>query len=333
MNFVDSKYVSLLTLRFDKFVKKKENLYNLRCPYCGDSQKHRNKARGYFYEKKGDFVFKCHNCGVGRTLSNFLKDHAADLHAQYILESYKETSVGRGTFRPQPKFESTKPKFKHKQDGIIPVNDLNKEHPAFVYLQQRQIPESKYSELFYAEKYKTWVNTQKQTFNVTDPDHPRLIIPLISNGAWFGFQARALNPRNPLRYITTILDDIPPKIFNLDGVNYNEVVYVTEGPIDSLFIDNCIAMVGADVDWMFLISNYETDFVFVYDNEPRNKQIVDRIEKMINSKCSVVIWPKSLKEKDINDMVLSGHDVNSLIESNTYSGLEAKVKLAEWKKV
>jgi hypothetical protein len=209
----------------------------------------------------------------------------------------------------------------------------NKEHPAVQYLQKRQIPEDKYSDLYYADKYKTWVNTQKQTFNVTDPDHSRIVIPLISNGAWFGFQARATNPKNPLRYITTILDDTPPKIFNLDGVDYNDTVYVTEGPLDSLFINNSIAMVGADVDWMFLMSNYETDFVFVYDNEPRNKQIVERIEKMIARKFPVVIWPKNLKEKDINDMVLAGHDVNDLVESNTYSSLQAQVKLTEWKKV
>ena len=333
MNFVDAKYVSLLQPRFEKFAKKKENLYNLRCPYCGDSQKHRNKARGYFYEKKGDYVFKCHNCGVGRTLSNFLKDHAVDLHAQYILESYKETSVGRGTFRPQPKFESTKPKFQHKDDGIVSINKLNKEHPAVQYLQKRQIPEDKYSDLYYADKYKTWVNTQKQTFNVTDPDHSRIVIPLISNGAWFGFQARATNPKNPLRYITTILDDTPPKIFNLDGVDYNDTVYVTEGPLDSLFINNSIAMVGADIDWMFLLSNYETNFVFVFDNEPRNVQIVNRMQSVIDRKLSIVIFPSEVKEKDLNDMVLSGTNVQQLVYENIYSGLEAQLKLNIWKKV
>lgn len=333
MNFVDAKYVSLLQPRFEKFAKKKENLYNLRCPYCGDSQKHRTKARGYFYERKGDYVYKCHNCGVGRTLSNFLKEHATDLHSQYILESYKETSVGKGTYRPEPKFIFEKPKFQHKEEGIISIDKLNNEHPAVQYLLSRKIPQEKFSELYYAEKYKTWVNTQKDTFKVVDPDHSRIVIPLISNGVWFGFQARALNPRNPLRYITTILDSDQPKIFNLDGVNYDESVYVTEGPIDSLFLDNAIAMVGADVDWMFVLSNEYTDFVFVYDNEPRNLQIVKRMETIIARQYSIVIWPKNLKEKDINDMVLAGHDVNHLVESNTYSGLEAQVKLTEWKKV
>lgn len=333
MNFVDAKYVSLLQPRFEKFAKKKENLFNFRCPYCGDSQKHKTKARGYFYERKGDFVYKCHNCGVGRTLSNFLKEHAADLHSQYILESYKETSVGKGTYRPEPQFTFEKPKFQHKEEGIISIDKLNTSHPAVQYLLSRKIPQEKFSELFYAEKYKTWVNTQRDTFKVVDPDHSRIVIPLISNGAWFGFQARALNPKNPLRYITTILDSDQPKIFNLDGVNYDDPVYVTEGPIDSLFLDNAIAMVGADVDWMFVLSNEYTDFVFVYDNEPRNPQIVKRMENIISRQYSIVIWPKNIKEKDINEMVLSGHDVQSMVESNTFQGLEAQIKLAEWKKV
>ena len=70
-----------------------------------------------------------------------------------------------------------------------------------------------------------------------------------------------------------------------------------------------------------------------FDNEKRNKQIVDRIEKAINKHFPVVIWPSDVKEKDINDMVLSGLDVDSMLKSNTYSGLEAKAKLISWKRV
>jgi hypothetical protein len=100
-----------------------------------------------------------------------------------------------------------------------------------------------------------------------------------------------------------------------------------------MFIDNAIAMVGADIDKMFFISNYDVDFVMVYDNEKRNKQIVDRIENAIDSHFPVVIWPNDIKEKDINDMVLAGLNVQDVIESNTYSGLEAKAKLISWKRV
>ena len=148
----------------------------------------------------------------------------------------------------------------------------------------------------------------------------------------FGFQGRSLNPKSKLKYITIILDDHHPKIYGLDNVDYNKTVYIVEGPFDSMFIDNSIAMVGADMDKMFLLTNFETNFVLIYDNEKRNKQIVNRMEKSISGHFPIVIWPDTISEKDINDMILSGLDVQSVVESNVYSGLQAKTKLTSWKK-
>ena len=76
-----------------------------------------------------------------------------------------------------------------------------------------------------------------------------------------------------------------------------------------------------------------SDYIYVYDNEPRNREIVNRIAKTIDRGDKVVIWPTSVVEKDINDMVLGGHNVMSVLESNTYSGLKAKVKFNNWKKI
>ena len=70
----------------------------------------------------------------------------------------------------------------------------------------------------------------------------------------------------------------------------------------------------------------------IYDNEKRNKQIVDRMEKAIDWKFPIVIWPDTIQQKDINDMILSGLNVQNAIESNVYSGLQAKTKLTSWKK-
>ena len=58
MSYVDVKYARLVGSRLDNFKEKKTNLYNFRCPYCGDSQKHKSKARGYFFVKGSDFIFK-----------------------------------------------------------------------------------------------------------------------------------------------------------------------------------------------------------------------------------------------------------------------------------
>ena len=327
-NFVDVHYVNLLSGRLEKFARKKEDLYNFRCPYCGDSQKHRNKARGYFFRIKTDMVFKCHNCGVGRTLPNFLKDNAPDLHDEYIMERYKSGTTGKGSYVPKPTFE--KPKFKKKGE-LQSVDCLNNEHPAVGYLLGRQIPKEHFSDLFYTDKFCTWVNTQKPTFKDVKKDHPRIIIPFIdTNGEWFGFQGRSLNADDKLRYITIMLDESRIKVFGLDRVDFNKTIYITEGPIDSFYIDNAIAMAGADVDWDLLS---DKEVVFVYDNEKRNKEIVSRMEKAINKGYEIVIWPENLQEKDLNDMFIAGHDVQSLVEFNTYSGLQAQIKLSEWKKV
>ena len=329
-NFVDAYYVNLLSGRLDKFTRKKEDLYNFRCPYCGDSQKRKNKARGYFFRIKADMVFKCHNCGVGRTLPNFLKDNAPDLYDEYLMERYKNGTTGKGSFVPKPKMKFEKPKFKKKGE-LQSCSELNKEHFALGYLLGRRIPEKYFSELYFVEDFCTWVNTQKPTFQDVKKDHPRIIIPFIdTNGEWFGFQGRSLTADDKLRYITIMLDESKTKIFGLDRVDFDKTIYITEGPIDSFYIDNAIAMAGADVDWNALDGK---EVVFVYDNEKRNRDIVKRMEKAIDKGYEIVIWPDNLKEKDLNDMFIAGHDVQSLVEFNTYSGLQAQIKLSEWKKV
>lgn len=327
---IDEHYARLISSRLDKFKHVKSGTYNFRCPYCGDSEKHRNKARGYLFTKNSGLVYKCHNCGVGRSFGNFLKDQAMDLYDEYVMERYKAGLTGKGRNVADPTFKIEKPKFKKKGE-LQSIERLNNEHPAVGYLQGRQIPKEHFANLYYTDKFCTWVNTQKPTFKDVKKDHPRIIIPFIdTNGEWFGFQGRSLNPDDKLRYITIMLDESRIKVFGLNRVDFDKTVYITEGPIDSLYIDNAIAMAGADVDWS-LLSNKEA--VFVFDNEQRNKEIVTRMEKVIEKGYEIVIWPENLQEKDLNDMFIAGHDVQSLVEFNTYSGLQAQIKLSEWKKV
>lgn len=327
MTYIDEKYINLYSPRLQKFAKKKSGLYNFRCPYCGDSQKNRNRARGFFYLKKSDYIFKCHNCGVGRTLANFLKDHDVMLHDQYVMERFKNGTVGKGTNIPEPKFNFEKPKFsKNILSDLKKITDLNISHPAVEYLKNRQIP---ITGLYYTDNFKQWVNTHKHTFESVEKDEPRIIIPMVADGEVFGFQGRSLDPKTKLRYITVMLDDTKPKVFGLDRIDVTKDVYVTEGPFDSTLITNAIAMCGSDVE----LSSLDYQFIYIFDNEPRNREIVRRIEKVVDRGERVVIFPKDVKEKDINDMVLAGHKVQHMIESNVYQGLEAKIKLTEWKRV
>ena len=334
--FVDAHYVNLLSNRLDKFVRKKTDVYNFRCPYCGDSQKHKNKARGYFFRVKTDLVYKCHNCGVGRTLPNFLKDNAPDLYDEYIMERYKSGTTGKGSYVPKPKFN--KPVFKKKED-LESISSLNNEHPAVKYLADRQIPKKFWNELFYTKDFCTWVNKNKPSFTQIKNDKPRIVIPFIKpsekedggyHEGWFGFQGRSLDPKDQLRYITIMLDENQSKVYGLHRINPHEKVYIVEGPFDSLFLENSVGMAGSDIDPR---SYNWSDYIWVYDNEPRNREIVNRINKTISRGDQVIIWPKHVQQKDINDMVLSGHNVKNLLESNTYHKLEATLKLKDWNKV
>ena len=326
MSFIDLKYINIISPRLEKFSKKKDYLYNFRCPYCGDSKKNKNRARGFFFLKKSDMVYKCHNCGVGRTLANFLKDMDVSLHDQYVMERYKSGFTGKGTNTASPKFEFEKPVFSRKEKllSLKKISELNILHPARDYLANRKTPEKYYSSLYYAEDFNKWAGTTNKF------KEGRIVIPLMNqSGKMIGYQGRTLNKNSTLRYITIMLDEDHPKIYGLDKVNKTKTVYVTEGPFDSHFITNAIAMCGSDVD----LSCYDYRFIFVFDNEPRNREIVTRIETTIKRGKEVVIFPKGIKEKDLNDMVLAGHDVQNLVDSNVYQGLQATIKLNEWKKV
>jgi hypothetical protein len=280
---------------------------------------------------KQRMVFKCHNCGMGRTLANFLKDQDPNTYSEYQLEKYRNNATGKASTVENFVVPSSKPHFTKKPtSGLVNIKDLNNEHLAKRYLLDRKIPEDKIGLFYYAERFKRWVNTQKQTFDSLQNDRPRIIIPLISaDGTWFGIQGRSLAPTSTLRYITIMFED-KLKLFGQDQINPEQTVYVTEGPFDSTFISNAVAMCGSDVDNSTL--PYRSR-VWVFDNEPRNRQIVDRIERTINTNDPVVVWPKGVKEKDINDMVLAGLDPSAIIKNNTYQGLEAKLKLTDWKKV
>ena len=320
MDFVDVKYINLISSRFQKFKRVKNNLYNFRCPICGDSQTNKNKARGYLYQVKNNTNYKCHNCGVNISFNNFLKQVDTQIHKQYIFEKFKEGNTGKNftTQAPVLKFEA--PKFKQKLN--LPKASFNV--IAKQYLEDRKLNPNNY---YYAEKFKEWTNSLRPTFDNVNKDEPRIIIPLFYQDTFVGFQGRALGP-SKVKYITIMLTDDAPKIYGLDEVKKNKSVYITEGPFDSTFISNSIALCGADGDEWGI-----SDPIWIYDNEPRNREILSRISRVIEMGQKVVIWPSTIKEKDINDMVLSGLNVQSVIESNTYSGLEAKLKFTTWKKI
>tara|TARA_B100001996_G_scaffold352441_1_gene313128 strand:+ start:618 stop:1613 length:996 start_codon:yes stop_codon:yes gene_type:complete len=330
MSYIDTKYLNLASSMLQKYKRLKPGVWTFRCPYCGDSKKHRNKTRGYIFAVKGDHVFKCHNCGITRSFSNFLKDNAPHVYDEYVLERYKEGTMGGNVPKPDLTKFVTKPTFKPKRKvNLDSLASLNKSHPAKVYALGRGIPENKLNQLYYCPEFKRWTNTQKQTFSSTTQDEDRIIIPLNdTDGNLIGFQGRSLAANPKMRYITVMLEEDAPKLFGLDTLNKDDTIYIVEGPFDSFFLENSVAMCGSDVD----IRTFGwCDYIWVYDNEPRSRQITDKLSKSIDHGDKVVVWPKEIQHKDLNDMSNAGINVKDVVQSNVYQGLKAKLQLSNWK--
>ena len=330
-SYIDLKFISEISARLGLFKKKSDYLYNFRCPHCGDSQKSKLKARGYMYRKKNDMFFKCHNCGMGQNLANFLKFIDPKVHDRYILERYKNSAPA--TEAPKFKYDF-KPKLENDYlSDLTSFADLKDDHPAKQYIIKRLIPKQYFDKLFLCNKFYEWAHKiAPRKYNKSKYDHPRLVIPFYDEqGKVFAYQGRAFGKETP-KYVTIKLDENKQKIYGLERINFAQHLFVVEGPIDSLFLDNAIALAGADA----VVNIQQKQCTMIFDNEPRNKQIIDRMKKVVDKKFNLVVWPKSLKYKDINDMIISGMSsakIQTIISNNTYCGLEALQQINDWKKV
>ena len=329
-SYIDLKFINEISSRLGQFKKKGDYLFNFRCPHCGDSKKSKTKARAYLYQVKNDMFFKCHNCGEGQSLGNFLKFLDPKKYEQYLLERYK----GSAPATPKPKFDFKPTKFEQIDyfSKLKKISELNDEHPAKQVVIKRKIPEEYLSKLYLCDKFMKFVNEVKpNTFPHTKGEHPRLIIPFYGvDGKPFAFQGRAFGNEQP-KYLTIKFDENKQKVFGLDNINLQEHIYIVEGPIDSMFIDNCLAAGGAD-----LTLRVPTEQVtYIFDNEPRNKEIIKRMSKVIDDGYNVVIWPADVQLKDVNVLIISGltkSEVADIISTNTYSKLSALTKLNDYKK-
>lgn len=338
MYWIDAKYLGLLSTRIPLFTVKGTNPYlaNSRCPICGDSKKNLYKKRAYFFQQKDKILMKCHNCGITRSVSGLLKDLDPYLKKEYDLEVFAETRANA----PIQPLKEIKHEYLSPGDYNTPLKKIKKisqlpvGHPAREYVLKRQIPSSQHFRLYYVPKFCAWANSIiPDKFDLTKGDEPRLVMPFFdARGNMFGFQGRSFDPKSELRYISIMTRGDHTKVYGLDQINLDDKVYMVEGPLDSLFLPNCLAMAGADVNQEWLKKDKTT---VIFDNEPRNKEILKRIEQTIDQGYTVCLWPESMEQKDINDMYLAGYTTDKLvdiIDKNSYKDLEAKLKFATWRK-
>ena len=331
--YIDRKFVSLVSTKLEKFKQKSEFLWNFRCPICGDSHKNKMKTRGYFYRRKSDLFFTCHNCGTSLSIGNFLKTIDPSLYREYQMERFKNESSGN-TKAPDFTLAKTKPVFRKKVE-LPTINSLPEDHVAKQYLLKRKIPRDRLDDIYYASSFKEYIMAGVPGYEKTLYDEPRIVIPFYDEEKnLLGVQGRAIDD-SKIKYITIKTHEDNKKIFGLDKVDLTKRIYVVEGPLDSMFLQNSVAMMDADLLKVVTILG-DKDYVFVYDNEPRNSAITRQMEKTIQHKKNIFIWPLDIVSKDINDYILTGGtaaEIQAIIDNNTWFDLRGKLEFERWRKV
>jgi hypothetical protein len=265
-------------------------------------------------------------------MGNFLKTMDKSLYREYQLERYKEESNGN-VAKPDFSYVAVKPVFNiQKKINLPTIKSLSEEHIAKQYVRSRKIPID--TELYYAHDFKSFVLEMLPDYEKTLYTESRIIIPFYDKDKkLLGFQGRAVG-ESKVKYITVKLDDDFQKVYGLDRVDLSKRIYVVEGPIDSLFLQNSLATMDASLyNITLLLGNH--DYVFIHDNEPRNSAIVKQMAKTISHNKNIFIWPQDIVSKDINDWILTGattSEILSIIDRNTFEGLRAKLEFERWRK-
>ena len=342
MMYIETKFARILGQSLDLFKVKKDNPFSavFRCPFCGDSKKNPLKARGYFYQNKNKISFKCHNCGETKTLQSCLYELSPHLYKEYKLEILRDSG---GYVEPIKEVIIKEKKLQNKKsilDKLTRVSRLPVGHPCKKYVEYRKIPSKQHYRLYYVDKFFAFINTilpGKFDEKALGLDRPMLVIPFVdSNGDVFGLQGRVIDKHSSgkLRYITIMINTDVDKLFGLDVLDINRTTLVFEGPLDSLMFENAIALAGSDGNFGSYVDKNKT--VVVFDNEPRNPEIVSRMNRIIEDGWSVFIWDETIKEKDVGDIIMNGtmtiDQLQSHIVTNATSGLTAKLKMTQWRR-
>jgi transcription elongation factor Elf1 len=339
---IDNKYVRLISHRVRNFKQKSDNLYNFSCPLCGDSQKNKSKARGYAFAKGNSLFYRCHNCGASTNLGNLLKNVDSELHKEYVLERYKSGESGFSNFK-DPKFDVPSPKFdKVSKQSVFQhaqsIGELPSGHFCLTYVERRQIPKDKYNLLYFTSNYRDFILSLVPDYEKELLPDARLVIPFYNEyNELIAVSGRALETSDKtLRYVTVrTIESNNKLVYGMDRVNLDKPVRIVEGPIDSLFVDNCIA--SGDANLALTAKNIDCkEKLLIFDNQPRNKEVCKLMLDAIKLEHNVVIWPDYIESKDINDMIVTGisrDEIETIISSNSFSGLEAQTRFTFWKKV
>ena len=317
MLWIDKKYVGLVSSRLNRFKQKSDTLWSFRCPLCGDSQKDAKKTRGFLYVNKDSIWFKCHNCSRSLSLGYFLKNIDVSLYNAYNLEKFE--GKNSNTNFDKPKVSNFLKTESLLDIGAIPAR---KSIRAMDYLHSRRIPENRIDDLFYIRDFSqlSLLNRQYEGRLLSEE---RIIIPFISkSNEMFGLTGRSIGSGK--RYVNIKLSE-GKMFYGFQHINFKEPIYACEGAFDSMFLQNCIAVLNSGLHSM-------KNYILIFDNEPRNKDIIKNMRKALDTN-KMLIWPSEWKYKDINEAIIDGvsqKDIQELVYKNVFEKLELRMKFERW---
>lgn len=327
--YTDKKYVNLVSTSLEKFKWKKVNLANCRCPICGDSETNKNKARGYFFSNTESYFYKCHNCGVSYNIYKFLEIVSPSLFKEYCLETFKDKNLKAEEIESH---KEAKQDVNYSRPPYLMIDELPPDHVAIKFLKNRKIPEDKWDKFGFTKQFGIFAKKFNSDYTNLLQEDERIIIPIFDeHNQCIGVQGRSVGNVKP-KYITLKKTENTKLIYGIDTVDRSKKIFVVEGPIDSLFLPNAIACLGLG-NFLDIRNKFQNqELVFIIDNEPRSRNVVNIMNELINSGEKICIFPQQIKEKDINDMVLSGIDPYDIISANVFGGAAAMLAFNTWRK-
>ena len=319
--------------------KRSNNRIIFSCPMCGDSHDDPTKARCNIHEYKQTLIVSCYNCGASISFEKFLREYNSTLYKQFKLET-----IGNGTNSGYSRKDSSQ-LIESKAEKFLKTEVLDNQWKkvfskprgeAYDYLRSRKIPID--SNILWANNFRNSIIDLYELYGLdVDEMSPckeegRIIFPFLYDNVLTYIQGRSIDSSIDKRYrYMTMEINGGNKVYGHEKLTKDGAIYVTEGPIDSLFVGNGIAVADANLTRASQFVD-KSRLVCIFDNEPRSTIAIGKLEGALRSGYKVVIFPDYVVEKDLNEMVLAGRDVKELVGAYQYSGPAGLLRLNKWKK-
>jgi len=334
--FLEIQYVNRLGVYLTNFkqVKSRNWVFSHTCETAKPGKK--LKARGSIYEIKENTTFnvKCFHCGYSVAFTTLLKETAPVLYDEYQLHRYRDQP--QKIVSDPVVVQEAKTFVDANLEGLIPITKLAPTSAVMRWIDRRKIPRKHYKLMYVAKNFYKWASRYKPEFKESKDDSPRLVLPYFDlHGRVIGFTARTFAPKVEPRYIHLRLDKDIDFVYGTERIDPSKKIYVCEGQIDSFFVDNCVAVGGANYSTPFM-NSIKSNCVIIPDSDwKRNSQVAKQLKKAIVAGFSVCMLPDNISGKDLNDIVKAGltiEELKTIIDRHTYTGLTAQLEFAMNKK-